>query len=163
MSRLVLAFVLVALGLPSVALAQTASIAFGDAGHDSDAPIEVTSDQLSVDQTDGTAVFTGNVVVVQGAFRLTSDRVEVEYTETEPREIERMLAFDNVVIVRGVDAAEGDEAVYTLADRVVVMTGDVLLTQEQSAISGEVLTVQLDDGTGVMEGRVRTILQTGGN
>jgi lipopolysaccharide export system protein LptA len=62
-----------------------------------------------------------------------------------------------------VDAAEGDEAIYTLADRVVVMTGDVLLTQEQSAISGEVLTVQLDDGTGVMEGRVRTILQTGGN
>ncbi len=163
MSRLVLAFALFALGLPCVALAQSANIAFGDAGHDSDAPIEVTSDQLNVDQTDGTAVFTGNVVVVQGAFRLTAERVEVEYTETEPREIERMLAFVDVVIVRGADAAEGDEAVYTLADRVVVMTGDVLLTQEQSAISGDVLTVQLDDGTGVMEGRVRTILQTGGN
>lgn len=163
MSRLILAFALVALGLPSAALAQSAGIAFGDAGHDSDAPIEVTSDQLNVDQTDGTAVFTGNVVVVQGAFRLTADRVEVEYTKTEPREIDRMLAFDNVVIVRGAEAAEGNEAVYTLADRVVVMTGDVLLTQEQSAISGDLLTIQLDDGTGVMEGRVRTILQTGGN
>jgi lipopolysaccharide export system protein LptA len=163
LSRLILAFALVALGLPSAALAQSAGIAFGDAGHDSDAPIEVTSDQLNVDQTDGTAVFTGNVVVVQGAFRLTADRVEVEYTKTEPREIDRMLAFDNVVIVRGAEAAEGNEAVYTLADRVVVMTGDVLLTQEQSAISGDLLTIQLDDGTGVMEGRVRTILQTGGN
>ncbi len=163
MSRLILAFALVAFGLPSVLLAQEASIAFGSADHDPSEPIEVTSDRLSVDQTDGSAVFTGSVVVVQGDLRLTADRVEVEYTEAEPREIERMLAFDNVVMVRGEEAAEGAEAVYTLADQIVVMTGDVLLTQEQSAISGDRLTVQLDDGTGVMEGSVRTILRTGGN
>ncbi len=163
MTRLILAIALVIAGLPSVTAAQEASVAFGSADHDASAPIEVTSDRLNVDQTDGTAVFTGNVIVVQGEMRLTADRVVVEYTETEPREIERMLAYDNVVLVRGAEAAEGAEAVYTLADRLIVMTGDVLLTQEQSAISGDTLTVRLDDGTGVMEGRVRTILRTGGN
>jgi len=163
LSRIILALALAALALPSLAFAQEASIAFGSADHDPSDPIEVTSDRLSVDQADGSAVFTGSVVVVQGELRLTADRVEVEYTEIEPREIERMLAFDNVVLVRGEEAAEGDEAVYTLAEQTVVMTGDVLLTQEQSAISGEKLTVRLDDGTGVMEGRVRTILRTGGN
>ena len=163
MSRFILALALAAVGLAAPVSGQEANVAFGSAEHDPSDPIEVTSDRLNVDQTDGTAVFTGNVVVIQGEMRLTADRVVVEYTRTEPREIERMRAFDNVVLVRGEEAAEGEEAVYTLADRVVVMTGDVLLTQEQSAISGDTLTVQLDDGTGVMEGRVRTILRTGGN
>jgi lipopolysaccharide export system protein LptA len=161
--RPILALALVAFGLPSLVSAQEAGIAFGPAEHDASDPIEVTSDRLSIDQTDGRAVFTGNVIVVQGDLRLSADRIEVEYTDTEPREIERMLAFDNVVVVRGEEAAEGNEAVYTLADEAIVMTGEVLLTQQQSAISGDKLTVRLDDGTGVMEGRVRTILRTGEN
>ena len=37
------------------------------------------------------------------------------------------------------------------------MTGDVLLTQGTSALSGKQLTVDLNTGTGVMEGRVQTV------
>jgi lipopolysaccharide export system protein LptA len=75
----------------------------------------VTADRLDVNQTDGTAIFTGNVVVVQGELTLTAARVRVEYGETEPREIERIYAFDNVVLVSPTEAAEGDEAVYEVA------------------------------------------------
>ncbi len=145
------------------ALAQGANVSFGSEPHDSDQPVEVTADRLDVNQTDGTATFAGNVVVVQGELTLTAGRVLVEYGTAQPREIERIHAFDNVVLVSPTEAAEGDEAVYEVASRSVVMTGNVLLTQELNVVSGERLTIDLDSGTGVVEGRVRTILRSGGN
>jgi len=146
-----------------VAVAQEANVSFGTEEHDSTQPVEVTSDRLDIDQTDGTAIFTGNVVVIQGDLRLTADRVRVEYGETAPREIQRIYAFDNVVLVSPTEAAEGDEAVYEVASRSVLMTGNVLLTQELNAVSGDTLTIDLDSGLGVVEGRVRTILRSGGD
>jgi lipopolysaccharide export system protein LptA len=143
------------------ATAQQANVSFGTEDHDTTQPVEVTSDRLDVDQTDGTAIFTGNVVVVQGELTLTAERVRVEYGDTEPREIERIYAFENVVLVSPTEAAEGDEAVYEVATRSVLMTGNVLLTQELNAVSGDTLTIDLDTGTGVVEGRVRTILRSG--
>jgi lipopolysaccharide export system protein LptA len=47
-----------------------------------------------------------------------------------------------------------------VATRSVVMTGNVLLTQTLNAISGERLTINLDTGTGLVEGRVRTVLRS---
>jgi lipopolysaccharide export system protein LptA len=41
------------------------------------------------------------------------------------------------------------------------MTGDVLLTQSGSALSGQKLVIDLKAGTGVMEGRVQTVFQPG--
>lgn len=147
----------------TAACAQGTNLSFGTSDHDASQPVEVTSDRLNIDQTDGTAVFTGNVVVVQGDLTMTAARVVVEYTDTEPREIDRIVASEDVVLVNGAETAEGDEAVYTMQDRFVVMTGDVVVTQPDTAISGDLLTVNLDSGTGVMEGRVRTVLRTGGN
>jgi lipopolysaccharide export system protein LptA len=59
------------------------------------------------------------------------------------------------------EAAEADEAEYTIASGEVVMTGDVLLTQGSSTISGNRLVYNLDAGTGSMEGRVQTVFVPG--
>lgn len=163
MSRAIAAAIVALTIQAGVVVAQEASVSFGTEPHDSTQPVEVSSDRLEIDQTDGTAIFTGNVVVVQGELRLTADRVRVEYGDEPPREIERIYAFENVVLVSPTEAAEGDEAVYEVATRSVLMTGNVLLTQELNAVSGDRLTIDLESGTGVVEGRVRTILRTGGN
>nr|WP_249138857.1 LptA/OstA family protein [Actibacterium sp. MT2.3-13A] len=148
--------------LPALAQAQGANVAFGGLKHDSTLPVEVTSDQLNVNQADGSAVFSGNVLVVQGDMRLSSESVRVEYgaagTENAGR-IARMHASGNVVMVTPQEAAEADEAVYTIDSGSVVLTGNVILTQERNALSGERLVVDLNAGTGVMEGRVKTIFQ----
>jgi len=141
-----------ALLLAAPTLAQGANVSFGSEDHDSTQPVEVTSDRLDIDQTSGTAVFTGNVIVVQGELTLTA----------EPREIERIFAFDNVTLVSPTEAAEGDEAIYEVTTRSVVMTGDVLLTQALNAVSGDRLTIDLETGTGLVEGRVRTVLRSEG-
>lgn len=148
---------------PLAAFAQGAELAFGGIRADPSLPVEVTADQLSVNQTDGTAIFTGSVLVVQGEMRLSAAEVLVEYGSEDRSRIARLLATGGVTLVSGADAAEAAEAVYTIDSGDVVMTGNVLLTQGANTISGQTLTVDLKTGTGRMEGRVKTVLQPGGN
>lgn len=153
---------LLALSLPVMAHAQ-AQIAFGGLKHDSTLPVEISADLLQVDQADGSATFSGNVQIGQGQMRLTAGKVRVEYVTGDDTtgEISRLLASDGVTLVNGAEAAESREAVYTIASGVIVMTGDVILTQGQNALSSEKLTVNLQAGTGTLDGRVRSIIQTG--
>lgn len=163
MPRHLLSIVLTALWLPGAASAQTGNIAFGGLRADTSAPVEVTADQLSVSQTDGSAVFTGNVLVIQGDMRLSAGAVTVIYRSGDRGRIESLLATGDVMLVSGADAAEAQEALYTVENGIVEMSGAVLLTQGQNVISGEKLVVDLASGTGRMDGRVRTILNPGGN
>ena len=151
-----------ALAFAPMAYAQGTNVAFGTIRQDTSAPVEVTADNLSVDQTNGTAVFTGNVVIGQGEMRLSAARVQVVYA-TGGAGISRLEATGGVTLVSGPDAAEAQKADYDVEGGTIVMTGDVLLTQGQSALTSEKMTVNLDDGTAQMSGRVKTILQTGQN
>lgn len=153
---------LLALGLPIAAHAQ-AQVAFGGLKHDSTLPVEISADQLQVDQSDGSATFSGNVQIGQGDMRLSAGKVRVEYATGDDTtgEISRLLASDGVTLVNGAEAAEAREAVYTISSGVIVMTGGVILTQGQNALSSEKLTVNLQSGTGTMDGRVKSIIQTG--
>lgn len=159
MHRAVLA-ALLSLALTSPVLAQQAQVAFGGLRQDTTLPVEVTADSLNVNQTDGTAVFTGNVLAVQGDMRLSAAEVRVAYAK-EGNAIETLHATGGVTLVNATDAAEAREAVYTIASGNVVMTGDVLLTQGKNAISGQKLVLDLKAGTGVMEGRVKTVFTPG--
>lgn len=149
--------------VPLAAHGQGTDVSFGGIRADRSQPVEVTADQLNVNQNDGTAIFTGNVVVMQGEMRMTAPRLEVEYATGDQSEIERLHATGGVTMVSGPEAAEAQEAVYTVAAGEVVLTGDVLLTQKGSTMSGQQLFVDLDTGTGRMEGRVKTILLPGKN
>ena len=137
-------------------------MAFGATRADPTLPVEVTSETLNVNQQDGSAEFVGNVVVVQGEMRLTAERVLVIYNQ-ERSAIDRLEATENVVLVSPPDAAEGDWAEYTIDSGVIVMRGNVLLTQGPSVISGDQMNANLTTGTATMTGRVKTILQQGNN
>jgi lipopolysaccharide export system protein LptA len=155
-----------ALAAAGTAQAQQAEFPFGGLKGDPTLPVEIAADSLSVSQSDGSATFEGNVVIGQGEMRLSAGRVLVEYAEGAnggQGKIERLLASGGVTLVNGAEAAEAQEAVYTIDSGNVVMTGSVVLTQGQNVISGEKLTVSLTDGTGRMEGRVRTVLRQDGN
>ncbi len=150
----------------AAAAAQGTDVAFGGLKHDPTLPVEVTADRLSIDQSDGTAVFSGNVVVGQGEMRLAAAEVRVRYAAQGSSDatgrIQELIATGGVTLVSGAEAAEAREAVYSVATGIIVMTGDVVLTQGRNALSGDRLTVNLTAGTGVMEGRVRTIFQPAG-
>lgn len=162
-----LRMVLVALTLtatPAAVLAQGTQITFGGLKHDASQAVEVSSDTLSINQTDGSAVFTGNVVIGQGTMRLSANRVVVEYAVGgSTKRISKMHANGGVLLVNGTEAAEADQAVYSIDNGNIIMTGNVILTQGQSALSSNRMVVNLSTGQATLEGRVKTILQTGSN
>lgn len=146
--------------LPALALAQGAQVQFGGVKQDPTQPVQISADSFTVNQTDGRAVFEGNVVAVQGAMKLAAARVEVAYKDGG-NGIETLHATGGVTLVSAADAAESADAVYTIATGDLVMTGDVLLTQGQNTIAGQRLVLDLQAGTGRMEGRVQTVFTPG--
>lgn len=154
-----------ALGTAPAAIAQEeggTTIAFGDRKQDTEAPIDVTSAQLAVDENANTALFTGDVVVVQDTMTLYAPWVKVFYKEDQSG-ISHMQARQGVTLIQGEEAAEGENADYDLEAEIIVMTGDVLVTQKLSAIASDKMTVRMDDGTALMTGRVKSLLRTNTN
>ena len=144
--------------LPSAGLAQSAQVAFGNSQQDSNLPVEVVSEVLNVNENDGTAIFTGNVVVGQGEMRLWAPRVEVVYKQDQSG-IESLHATGGVTLVSGEDAAEGEEADYNIDTGMIEMQGDVLLVQGPQTLTSDKMVVDTRAGTAQMTGRVKTVLQ----
>ncbi|EAQ46353.1 MAG: lipopolysaccharide transport periplasmic protein LptA [Roseobacter sp. MedPE-SWde] len=136
------------------------NVAFGAVKADPSLPVEVTSDALSVNQADGSAEFTGSVLIVQGVMKLSADRVLVIYKtdDTGKRAIDRLEATGSVLLVSGPDAAEAQRADYTIDEGTIVLTGDVLLNQSAGTLASQRMVVNLTTGTASMAGRVKTIL-----
>jgi lipopolysaccharide export system protein LptA len=153
-------------GMPAAAQGQGP---FGGFKHDRTAPIEITSDALEVRQAENLAIFSGEVVAGQGTLRLTADRVEVAYDEAEGEgsanasggaetgAIRNMQAEGNVFISNGAETAQGERAEYDVDEGVITMTGSVVLTQGENVISGQTLVINLNEGQGRMQGRVKSI------
>lgn len=146
--------------LTAPAYAQQGQIAFGNLRQDTSLPVNVDADQLSVQNTEGTAVFEGNVLVSQGDMKLQAKKVLVEYNEDRSA-IAKLHATGGVTIKSLGDAATSSEALYTIDSGVIVMTGDVLLTQGRNALSGQKFSLNLKTGSGTMEGRVSTTFVPG--
>jgi lipopolysaccharide export system protein LptA len=155
LKALALALMLPALTLTGAARAAGTDVAFAGLKTDPTLPVQVTADQLSVNQTDGTAIFKGNVVVTQGTMTLAAATVQVQYGDDQ-KTIAKLMADGGVKLVAGTDAASSQTAEYSPETGDLLLTGDVILTQGTSAISGQRLTLSLKTGLGTMDGRVTT-------
>jgi lipopolysaccharide export system protein LptA len=156
--------VLLLCALASPSLAQGTRVPFGTEGHDSSQRVEISADNLDLDQATGTALFTGNVHVAQGELRIAAATIKVFYAESDSERggesggrISRLEASGDVTLTNGEEAAESQEATYDVGSGLVMMEGDVLLTQGPNALSSERLRIDLNSGNGTFEGRVRTV------
>ena len=150
--------------LASAATAQGAGVSLGGFGYKKGLPVEITADSLDVNQSDGNAVFDGHVIIGQGDMRMSAAKVVVEYGAGADgkNEIKRLLATGGVTLVSANEQAEAQSAVYTVTSGEVVLSGNVLVTQGATALSGDKMTVNLATGKGSVEGNVRTVLSTNG-
>lgn len=162
MVRLVLRLVLVTMLVASPAMAQDVNIRFGQSLRLDNSPLEVTADQLDVDQATGATVFTGNVLAVQGAMRITAGVLSLTYesgAQPGSQRIGQLRAAGGVTMVTEAEAIESREAVYSMSAQTLEMTGDVVLVQGSNMLSGERFVADLRSGSGQMIGRVRTIIR----
>lgn len=127
-------------------------------GHDANLPIEINADRLEVRQDQNLAIFSGNVVASQGALRLHAQTLKVHYirereggVDTEAT-ISRIDAIGEVFLASPGETAQGAVAVYDVTNRVVTLSGSVVLTRGDNVIRGERLVLDLATGRSRVEG-----------
>ncbi|MBU2981046.1 lipopolysaccharide transport periplasmic protein LptA [Lentibacter algarum] len=157
MNRLKALLIIAFFTLPLSASAQGASIAFGNVKQDTSGPVEVAADNMSINQNTGSATLTGNVLVGQGAMRLSANVVNVVYN-ADRSQISELKASGKVTLVSGQDAAEAASATYNINTGIITLSGNVLLVQGATAITADKMRVDTKSGTARMEGRVKTVL-----
>lgn len=151
MSRFVtMAVGLAAVPLASLALAQQPVSALK--GHNADAPVDVTSDRIEVQDRANRAVFAGNVVARQGQLTLATERLTVAYTSGGGLEINRLDASGGVVVRSPSETARGNFGIYDLDRKLITLVGGVQLNRGGSQINGQRLTIDLTSGRAVVSG-----------
>jgi lipopolysaccharide export system protein LptA len=148
---------------PAAAQQQTKSN-FGGLKISGDQPIEIESDKLEVRDTDGVAVFTGNVNVVQGATLMKAGRMKVYYARTEGAaatapaaqgsgDIDRLEVDGKVYVKSDTQIATADQATFDMGSEILVMTGqEVVLTDGPNVIVGCKLTIRMGTGEATLDG-----------
>jgi lipopolysaccharide export system protein LptA len=157
------------LTLLSIALAAAAGgVAWAQApisalkGHDSNAPIDVVSDRIEVQDRADRAIFAGNVKVRQAQLTLDTERLTVAYTSAGGLQIDRLDASGGVVVRSPSETARGSFAVYDLDRRIITLVGNVRLERGESSIAGQRLTIDMASGRAVVDGGAAGIGESGG-
>jgi lipopolysaccharide export system protein LptA len=109
--------------------------------HNSNAPINVSSDNFIGDLATKVGTYIGNVVVIQGDMHLRADRVKVNVAQGKPTRIE---ATGKVVVNAPSGIATGDNGIYELGPHTITMTGHVVLTKEKDVMRGTKLVMDLN-------------------
>jgi len=121
--------------------AKSGSAALGP--HDSNAPINVSSDNFVGNFETKVGTYIGNVIVTQADYKLRADKVKVNVVSGKPS---RFDATGNVVFVSSSGTATGDYGIYDLGPRTVTLTGHVVLTKDKDVMHGTALTVNMVTG-----------------
>ena len=132
-------------------------------------PIVITSQNLSVHNQDSQAIFEGQVVLVQGTFRLTADRMVVFFEDqtisSDPavpavagQKISTIKAVGHVKIVDGDQSATGRKAVFYGKEGKVVLTGEPEIWQEGYRVTGRKVTLFLKEDRSVVEGGSQVVI-----
>lgn len=173
MKRLNRACMLLIILVVSVLVSFTCASAASDkkGTEEKDAPIEIKSKTLEIDDEKKTVSFVGNVDAVRANFRIRSDRLTVYYsgqaatgvTESGQAKIEKIVATGNVKITRDEGGlATAEEAVYYQNEEKVILTGNPVVKQGGDFVEGSRAILFLNEKRSIVEGseenRVRAVL-----
>ena len=94
------------------------------------------------------AVARGDAVAVRGENRMRADILTAHFIESPDgaSRIERINAFDNVLISSADEIVRADRGVYNLETGIVVLAGSVKITRGDSQLNGAFAEVNLDTG-----------------
>jgi lipopolysaccharide transport protein LptA len=135
-------------------------------GRDARQPVDVTSDQLYVNDTAKTALFTGNVVAMQGDSTLRTPELHVAYegkaaaelASTGPQQpgegtrLSRLVAKNGAVVMIGTDRrVTSDEAQFDAKADTALFLGSVLVNQLRNVLQGGRLLVDRKTGKSRLE------------
>jgi lipopolysaccharide export system protein LptA len=137
-------------------------------------PIRVRSQGLEFFYDEKRIVYRGDVVATQGDETLKSRILTVTYEDIptnngnssqKPGEgsadgrqkLKEIIAEGDVEIVSGNRRATGKKAVFTEATRTIVLSGNAVLQEGQNRVSGERVTIFLDEKRSVVDGGAQMV------
>ncbi|MET0502636.1 MAG: lipopolysaccharide transport periplasmic protein LptA [Candidatus Binatia bacterium] len=119
-------------------------------------PIYITADWMEFDQSKNTLTYKGRVVTVQGEMTIRSDTLTADYNP-DMKQIKQIVAEGKVNATQGNRVATGDKAVFDDKAKTVTLTGNPIMRQGNSQISGSrvVYFVEQDRAVAEGDGKVR--------
>src|SRR5881392_893106 len=134
-------------------------------------PIVITSDTLEYDYKTNVVVYRGEVIAVQGETKVRTDTLTVTLaaqTNADPpdgaekgsQRLQEVVAVGNVRIDNGTRWATGGRAVFGQGTRTLVLTETPVLHDGANEVSGDRVTVYLDENRSVVEGGRRRVKAT---
>jgi lipopolysaccharide export system protein LptA len=134
-------------------------------GHNTNAPVDVTSDRIEVQDRTDRAVFTGNVHATQADLILDTQRLTVAYSGGQGNtglQINRLDAAGGVVVHTASEIAKGDLGIYDLDRKLITLIGNVQLNRENNQVNGSRLVIDLNSGQAVIDGGPPGVNSSGG-
>jgi lipopolysaccharide transport protein LptA/LPS export ABC transporter protein LptC len=124
---------------------------------DKEERVEITGQKMNYDPNKNAAVYEKEGAMKTSSFRLKGDRITVLLSK-DTKDPVRITAQANVVINQDqpVREGKGDQAVYLVDERLVVLTGHPTLTEkDKGEVRGDKLTFHLADGSITVENSTR--------
>lgn len=122
------------------------------ASHNSRAPVNFDAGRIELQDKQNRVVLSGSVVVTQAGLTVKSDRMLVNYSDSEGVDINRITATGGVTVTRGSESASGNVAIYDLNRRIITMAGNVRLRRGTDTLSGGRLVIDLVSGVSSVDG-----------
>lgn len=114
--------------------------------------VQITADTFTVTETSHEAVFTGNVVVVHPSVTVHADKVVAAYGEGGTSDIKTFVATGNVKLTTPDQDATGEKAVFTPADQLLRLTGNVKVINTSGTVNSTELVVNLKTNVSTFTG-----------
>ena len=121
--------------------AKTTTTSITGSKHDNSAPINISSDNFQGDLETKVGTYIGNVIVIQGDYKLRADKMNVHVVDGKANTID---AAGNILFNSGIETASGDTGVYDLNAHTVTLDGKVVLTKMKNVMRGTHLVMNLD-------------------
>ena len=123
--------------------------------HNSKAPLEITSDEMNIDQEHGVIHFKGDVKVIQDKMTLTSKIMHAYFhkkQEANEPDIYKIEVEGNVHIITPKEKAKGDKGFYKVKEEYLELIGHVALQKEDTLVTGNKLTYSAKKGESSVTG-----------
>ncbi len=119
-------------------------------------PIYITADWMEVDQKKSTITYKGRVVTVQADMTMRSETL-VAYYDPEMKQMKQIIAEGKVNATQGNRVATGEKAVFDDKTKTVTLTGNPVMRQGNSQVSGTRVIYYMDQDRAIAEsdGKVR--------
>jgi lipopolysaccharide export system protein LptA len=119
-------------------------------------PIYITSDWMEVDQKKNTITYKGRVVTVQADMTMRSETL-IAYFEPEMKQMKQIVAEGKVNATQGERVATGEKAVFDDSAKTVTLTGNPVMRQGNSQVTGirVIYFVEQDRAVAEGDGKIR--------